>query len=152
MRIGDITELTVYESWQTADLNSLVEELGDGCHATSHRVKATIESDNSHLYVAVDSDTVNNSGSPVRIVACATLCVCQTPEMTIGTVEAVVVSPLYRGLHLGRAMMLHVIKEAKRMGVTDLHLTSSPKRLQANVLYRSLGFEKRDTNFYLMRL
>mgnify|MGYP002559962111 FL=1 len=152
MIISDVYELDFFEPWQTEDLDQLISELGEGSHATSLRVKATIESKSSHLYVVSSLEDTSGNDARERIIACATLCVCQTPEMIVGNIEAVVVSPLYRGKHIGRVLMQYVIDEARKKGITGLHLTSSHRRVAANGLYQSLGFKKRDTNYYTMNL
>ena len=62
-------------------------------------------------------------------------------------------SSKYRGKGLGELLVRHVIEYARReLGDVDLHLTSSPHRLAANKLYQKLGFEKRETNAYEMRV
>ena len=81
MIISDVYELAFFEPWQTYDLDQLISELGEGSHATSLRVKATIESKSSHLYVVSSLEDTSGNDARERIIACATLCVCQTPEM-----------------------------------------------------------------------
>jgi hypothetical protein len=39
-----------------------------------------------------------------------------------------------------------------KLSPIDLRLTSNPSRVEANALYRELGFELRDTNVYKMSL
>jgi len=41
---------------------------------------------------------------------------------------------------------------AKPRGVGSLILTPAPRRVEANGLYRSLGYELRDTNAYRLNL
>lgn len=58
-------------------------------------------------------------------------------------------NPACRGQHIGRKLMEHIIDFARReLGDVDLHLTSSPRRVAANNLYRSVGFQQRETNVY----
>lgn len=120
-----------------------MKELGERSTASEERVRACIESADSHLYV------IEECG---RFAACATLCIGRTPEMVIGFVEAVAVLSEMRGKHLGRAIVEHVISECRRLGVMQIHLTSSPKRIAANGLYQRLGFERKETNVYVMKL
>ena len=87
-----------------------------------------------------------------RIIGCACLCVAHTPEFTLGFVEVVTVLSKYRGLHIGRKLMEHLIAEAKHLRVQSLHLTSNPKRVAANGLYRKIGFEKYETNCYTLKI
>jgi ribosomal protein S18 acetylase RimI-like enzyme len=57
-----------------------------------------------------------------------------------------------RGLGLGRKLVSHAINYCKEQGVHTLYLTSKPKRIAANALYQSLGFEQKETNLYRMAL
>ena len=136
-------ELTDYSEACVSDLDALMYELAPGATATEERVRKCIEDENMHQYAIIDGE---------RMVACATLCVCHTPEMVIGFVEAVVVTAACRGQHLGRKLMKKLITDAKGFGVQSLHLTSNPKRVAANGLYQALGFEKYETNCYHLGL
>lgn len=68
-----------------------------------------------------------------------------------GTIEDVIVDENSRGLGLGKALTNKIIERAKELQMDYLDLTSSPEREAANGLYRSVGFEKRNTNVYRMR-
>lgn len=151
----EIKELRIYTSSDLQDMDELMHELSASSCCTEERLRAVVDDENSHLFVAVandddnDDDNLNPKG---RIVGCACLCVAHTPEFTLGFVEAVTVLSEYRGQHIGRRLMEHLITEAKQMGVQSLHLTSNPKRVAANGLYQSLGFEKYETNCFVKRL
>lgn len=54
---------------------------------------------------------------------------------------------LYAAFEEGR-----MVADARLFGVQQLHLTSNPRREAANGLYRALGFEKKETNVYIMDL
>lgn len=85
-----------------------------------------------------------------EICGMATLSLCPLVTGTKAWVEDVVVDEEYRGIGLGRLLLNHLISEARAMGVKSLNLTSRPERESANRLYRSLGFEQRNTNVYKM--
>lgn len=138
-----VTELMEYSIEYVADFDVLIHELAPGASATEERVRKVVEDPNMHQYAIFDGN---------KMVACATLCVCYTPEMIIGFVEAVVVSAAYRGRHLGRKLMERILTDAKIFGVQILHLTSNPKRIAANGLYQALGFEKYETNCYKLKI
>jgi ribosomal protein S18 acetylase RimI-like enzyme len=88
-----------------------------------------------------------------RIVGCATLCVYESPSGRKASVEDVVVSSAFRGQGIGRTLLQRIIDFAgSKLTPIDLHLTSNPSRAEANALYQALGFEKRDTNVYMMNL
>lgn len=69
-----------------------------------------------------------------------------------GTIEDVVVDENYRGMGLGRLLMDRAIEKARELGMEHIDLTSAPHRVPANNLYKSLGFELRNTNPYRLKL
>lgn len=83
----------------------------------------------------------------------ATLCFSELPTGRLASVEAVVVSSRYRGLGYGKMLMEHVIGYVRREfpGIA-IHLTSNPKRVAANEMYKSLGFHKVETNVHYLKL
>lgn len=137
----EIKELVSFSEEYVEDLDALMGELSPGATATKDRVWKCIEDKNMHLYAAFEEE---------RMLGCATLCVCTTPEMVTGFVETVVVTAACRGQHLGRKLMERVIDDARQYGVQHLHLTSNPKRVEANGLYQAMGFQRKETNVYVM--
>ncbi len=69
-----------------------------------------------------------------------------------GDIEDVVIDEEYRGRGIGRKLTEMLIEEAKKRKADCVELTSSPKRIEANALYESLGFKKRETNCYRLEL
>lgn len=79
-------------------------------------------------------------------------------------IEDVVVDSKYRGKSLGRALIDEAIRyvsdeENKENNRQDGHkrnavimLTSKPARVAANELYKSAGFEPKQTNVYRMNI
>ena len=67
-------------------------------------------------------------------------------------IEDVVVDNAYRGQGLGHLLVAEAIEQAREWDAHTLMLTSNPKRIAANALYRSLGFEPKETNVYRMLL
>jgi ribosomal protein S18 acetylase RimI-like enzyme len=87
------------------------------------------------------------------IVGTATLSLLMTLwKGMVGHVDDVVVDATARGEGLGRRLLKELHEEAARLGLTHLDLTSRPTREAANALYQSLGYEKRTTNVYRLRL
>ena len=141
----NIVELYSLTKVQEEELIVLMRELSPDLVVTTRMLWNTVESANAHLFTAIDDDG--------RIVGCATLCVFESPTGRKASVEDVVVLSSCRGQHLGKALMEHLIDYACReLKDLDLHLTSQPKRVAANKLYQSLGFELRGTNFYRMKI
>lgn len=136
-------ELHTYTDTDFTDLASLMQELSSNIIFTRESLDRMLADPNSHLYVIREED---------RIVACACLCIFQQPFSTDATIESVVVSSKMRGKGLGQQLMEHLIEEAARMKVDCIHLTSNPKRVAANALYQKMGFERKETNCYVMEL
>lgn len=65
-------------------------------------------------------------------------------------IEDVVVDEAMRGRAIGRMLVEHAIAFARSLGNGTLMLTSRPSRIAANSLYRSCGFEPKETNMYRM--
>ena len=136
-------ELLTYTDTDFSDLASLMQELSGSIVFTRESLERMLAAPNSHLYISREQG---------RIVACASLCIYHQPFSTDATIESVVVSSKMKGKGLGRKLMEHVLAEAARMNVDCIHLTSNPKREAANALYQKMGFEKKDTNCYMMKL
>ena len=79
-----------------------------------------------------------------------TLCIYQSPTGRKAWIEDVVVDQNYRGKGYGKVMIEKVIEQCINRGNVTQMLTSRPSRVAANQLYKSLGFETRETNVYKM--
>ena len=137
-------EIDRLKSLGTSDFEALAElmaQLSPRLELTEERLREVLADPGVRLYVLRDSG---------RIVGCAELCVYESLSARKAMVEEVVVLEEYRGRGLGRALLEHLLAEARREGPMELYLTSNPKRVAANALYRSLGFEQKDTNCYRM--
>ena len=136
-----MNELLTYTDSDFNDLAVLMQELSGSIVFTRESLDRMLADLNSHLYVIREED---------RIVACASLCIFHQPFSTDATIESVVVSSKMRGKGLGRKLMEYLIAEAARMKVDCIHLTSNPKREAANALYQKMGFERKETNCYVI--
>lgn len=67
-------------------------------------------------------------------------------------IEDVVVDAAFRGKGFGKMLVEHAIGYAGERKGASLMLTSGPQRIAANNLYRSLGFQQKQTNVYKMDL
>ena len=56
------------------------------------------------------------------------------------------------GQGIGEAIMQRAIEIAQQKDASNISLTSNPMRVAANKLYIKMGFEKRETNAYQMKL
>ena len=157
----EIQELQNYTQTQFEDLELLMSELSDRVNFTQTDLMLVLKDSNCHLYIILESLTPDPSSSSTklrtgagegRIIGCATLCVFHTPTGTKASIEDVVVSSAYRGQHLGKQLMEYALEQAKAYAPIELHLTSNPKRVAANKLYQSIGFQKKETNCYQMSI
>lgn len=130
---------------QLLDVQELIKELVPGLCVSAERLAALVAAPGTYFFAAVEDDG--------HVVGCATLCVFDTPTGRKASVEDVVVNPACRGQHIGRKLMEFIIDYARReLGDVELHLTSSPRRVAANNLYRSVGFQQRETNVYNLEI
>jgi len=139
----EIREITFLDDLRWQCLDVLMKQLSSEKAVSRSMIEEVVNDPGSHLYALFDGEA---------IAGCATLCVYCSPTGRKACVEDVVVHSDYRGRHLGRMLMEHILAQARTMSPIELHLTSRPVRVAANALYQSLGFVKRDTNFYKMVL
>ena len=111
---------------------------------TPDMYRALIEDSCSHLCLLTDSQA--------QVVGMLTLNTCVSPTGKRGWIEDVVVDEAYRGKALGRKLVDYAIGLAQERSLQALMLTFKPKRVAANALYRSVGFEPKETNVYKMQL
>lgn len=136
-----VEELAVYSSRDLVDIDILMHELSATSYCDETLLYNTLNDANTHVYV------IRENG---HIVATGTLCVKHTLEFAIADVETVVVGFQHRGRGYGKELMNAMIDLAKQLNVHHIQLTSNPKRVAANQLYQSIGFERYDTNCYKM--
>jgi len=136
----EIQELHNLSEGNIKDLTGLMAELTDSIAVTPEMLKAAAGDPSTHLFAAIEDG---------RIIGTASLCITHSPTGRKGGIEDVVVSSDFRGRHLGRMLMEHIISYARQeYAPVELHLTSRPSREKANLLYQSLGFRRHETNVY----
>ena len=106
-------------------------------------IRELIASPHSHLYVAIEAE---------EVAGMLTLGCYHSPTGRKAWIEDVVVDAAYRDRGIGAELVRHAIDEARRLGVEQLMLTSNPMREAANRLYQRMGFERKMTNCYQMKL
>ncbi|HEY4488311.1 MAG TPA: GNAT family N-acetyltransferase [Candidatus Paceibacterota bacterium] len=128
------------------DVNRLLPQLRESAdeHTGSlEELRAIVNDENVALIVARDDG---------KVVGMATLYVMTKFSKRVGTVEDVVVDDSYRGKGLATRIMNTLIEIAREKDVRTLSLTSRPAREAANKLYQKLGFKRKETNVYRMKL
>jgi GNAT superfamily N-acetyltransferase len=86
------------------------------------------------------------------IIGMWSLCHSVTPTGSKWLIEDVVVDESARGKGIGRRLISEAIDCIKANGGGQIELTSRPARIAANKLYQSIGFEKKETNVYVMKI
>lgn len=139
------SHISIFED-DIEDINSLLGQISNRpSHLTSRQLLAILGQPNFFLWA------VRNSADN-HIVALATLIIYETLTRRTGVINDVVVDQNHRGKGLGRNSVRTLITFAKVKGLDCLDLTSNPERIDANKLYVSMGFKKRDTNSYRLTL
>ena len=144
-----MAELEIFEvkealSCYVEPMNCLLGQLSSsGIGITMEQLQALVECEASHLFLAKYNG---------EVVAMLTLSEYLAPTGRKMWIEDVVVDNAVRGHSFGRAMVEHAIEYAKGLGCGTLMLTSRPSRVAANALYRSCGFEQKETNVYKMMI
>ena len=139
-----IKEVFIY----SVDLHERIQVLLDQLTPTPIRLteemlRDVLDDSSSHLYLCMHGE---------QVVGMTTLGIYYSPTGSKGWIEDVVVDDSVRGLGYGRQLVEHAIVEARRLGIKQLMLTSNPLRVAANKLYQQIGFERKETNCYLMYL
>ncbi len=132
------------DQYGTDRLNELMAQLCPECpaHPLTH-FREILYHPTSRLLVAMDGES---------ITGCLTLVWYKIPSLTRFWIEDVVVDQKYRGVGIGKALILNAIEMAQKLGGHYIDLTSRTSRIEANHLYQGLGFEKRETNVYRLKL
>lgn len=144
MYIGKVSEAT--EEFRQA-LERLIPQLGTHKRPlTREELTALVRSESSALLVARNADEKG------EIIGMLSLTIYRVPTGIRAIVEDVVVDEKMRGRGAGKALLGHAIMLAREAGANGVALTSNPKRVAANRMYRSMGFELRKTNAYFYRL
>lgn len=139
----EFSELSECSQADFLQFRQLMGALSQRCILTTEALEAVMNHPDSHLYVARHQN---------RIVACATLCLFVSPTGRKASIEDVVVLPDFQGYGLGRALMDFLLVQASNHAPVTLQLTSRPSRIAANSLYQKLGFQRKETNFYTLKI
>lgn len=142
MQIEEATELT--PELVTA-LGALLPHLSRSSPApTEAEVREMVEAPGTVLFVARDG-----AGA---IVGTLTLVLFRIPTGIRAWIEDVIADPAASGQGVGKLLTQAALDEAARRGARNVDLTSRPSREAANHIYRSMGFEQRETNVYRYEL
>jgi GNAT superfamily N-acetyltransferase len=87
-----------------------------------------------------------------RVVGTVTVCVFRTLTGPKAYLDHLVVAPDSRRRCIGRALVEYAIEKARAAGASRIDLTANSEKHSGRVLYRSLGFQKRDTASFRLNL
>ncbi len=123
-----------------AAVNRLLRQLSSRAPQVSEsELVEIVDSVNTRLFVARRDEAV---------LGMTTLVLVRIPSGVRAIIEDVVVDEAGRGQGIGRRLVLTALEAARGAGVASVDLTSRPSRTAAHRLYRSVGFEPRDTTVY----
>lgn len=137
-----IFEVKEFDPAYVGIINELLSQLTSSpVSFTDTDLQTMIVSGSSHLFLISYED---------EIAGMLTVGSYKTPTGQKHWIEDVVVDQRFRGKALGYKLVEHAIRYVESLGNSILMLTSSPARVAANQLYRSVGFEPKETNVYKM--
>jgi GNAT superfamily N-acetyltransferase len=110
---------------------------------TMERLRAIVADPAVTLLLARDGETV---------VGTTTVIVYATPFWIKARLDEVVVDEAARGKGVGAALVNAALEVARKKGAQVVELQSGVQREAANRLYPRLGFKRRETNVYRIRL
>lgn len=140
----DIQQLHTGDEKILVQLNLLLVQLtGEGKKLSLDDLSRILAQENMYLLVAKEEEVV---------VGMASMYSMNLLNGVNASIEDVVVDEGQRGKGLGRKLMEELIHIAKKCNVHHIDLTSRPERIAANELYKTLGFQRRDTNVYRLYL
>lgn len=104
------------------------------------------------LYKAILNGFVSKIYDKQKLIGLGWIFPRQTMLRKQAVIEDMIVDQAYRGKGCGQKMLLELIDWAKKEGVDTIELTSNPKRIAANELYKKVGFQLHPTNHYLYKI
>lgn len=102
--------------------------------------------------LANPSTTIFAARADGAVIGMTTVVVFRVATGMRAFIDDVVVMETYRKRRLGEELVRAAINHAASLGVEMIDLTSRPSREAANRLYQLMGFERRHTNVYRLRL
>jgi len=86
------------------------------------------------------------------IIGLAVMCTYKVISGYNGWVEDVIVDEKYRGKGIGKKLIGQLIKVGQDLNLTNLFLFTGKHRTAANKLYTRIGFTKKNSNLYSLKI
>lgn len=135
------SELTEVSLAALISINKLLPQLSaKASKLTLNDLQDLADSESTRIFLASDDSS--------QIIGMLSLIVMRIPTGKKAWIEDVVVDEGARGMGVGKSLMNYAKENAKNLGVKSVDLTSRPSRVDANRLYKSLGYQIRETNVY----
>ena len=116
------------------------------------QLDSTAHVDEFNLYAAQLNGYISRKYDKKKLIGMGWIFPRQTMLRNQAVIEDMIVDNNYRGKGYGQKIVMDLVRWAKNNGVEMIELTSSPKRIAANELYKKVGFVIHPTNHYLMKL
>ena len=137
-----IVEINTYSpTYQEAIQRFLNQLTPEPMTFSENMFKELLSSKNSHLFFLFQGE---------EIAGMLTIGTYHSPTGGKAWIEDVVVDEAFRGQGLSKLLVAHAIEFVKSQRIPLVMLTSNPKRVTANKLYQTMGFERKETNVYRM--
>ena len=128
-------------------VQSLVPQLDPGkVPPTLEELEALLSSEASILLTA----RISEKNDPIAGIL--TLAIYRVPTGLRSIVEDVIVDEKFRRRGIAEALLKHAVEVARDAGAGNISLSANPSREAAHRLYQKLGFSRRDSNFFILRL
>lgn len=116
------------------------------------QLDSTARIDEQSLYKAILDGYVSKIEENGKLLGMGWIFPRQTMLRRQAVIEDMIVDQSQRGKGLGEKILKDLIKWAKKERVEVVELTTNPKRIAANSLYKKVGFKLHETNHYLLNL
>ena len=116
------------------------------------RVEALLRCLSDDARVTAGDAPVYVAESGAEVVGMVTLCTFTTLTGTKAYLDHLVVAPGWRRRGVGRALVEHAVQVARQAGASRVDLTAGEGKDAARALYASVGFARRDTSVFRLRL
>ena len=136
-----LTESNIFDKSAQEQIAALFDQLGSG--------KTPLQLDD--ILHEKNNLTLAYCEEGHKVIGVALLCTYQVLSGSKGWIEDVVVDAQARRRGIGRKLMEALLEQAKKKKLSEVLLFSADHRQQAISLYKSLGFQRRDTNLFILK-